>query len=55
MTAVSTKDDKFEVAQTLITAPSRGRTSAIDSTTRRIYLPTAEFEPAKEEPAKDGK
>ena len=53
MTAVSTKDDKFEVAQTLNTAP-RARTVAVDPATRRIYLPTAEFEPAKE-PAKDGK
>ncbi len=53
MTVVSTKDDKFEVAQNLATAP-RARTVAIDPKTRRIYLPTAEFEPAKEA-GKDGK
>lgn len=53
MTVISTKDDKFEVAQTLPTAP-RARTVAIDPATRRIYLPTAEFEPAKE-PSKDGR
>jgi DNA-binding beta-propeller fold protein YncE len=53
MSVISTKDDKFEVAQTLTTAP-RARTVAIDPKTRRIYLPTAEFEPAKEA-GKDGK
>jgi DNA-binding beta-propeller fold protein YncE len=53
MSVISTKDDKFEVAQTLTTAP-RARTVAIDPKSRRIYLPTAEFEPAKE-PGKDGR
>ena len=53
MTVVSTKDDKFEVAQTLATA-ARARTIVIDPKTRRIYLPTAEFEPAKEA-SKDGR
>jgi DNA-binding beta-propeller fold protein YncE len=47
MTVVSAKDDKFEVVQTLTTA-ARARTIAIDPKTRRIYLPTAEFEAAKE-------
>jgi DNA-binding beta-propeller fold protein YncE len=51
MTVVSTKDDRFEVAQTLTTA-ARARTMAIDPRTRRIYLPTAEFEAAP--PAKEG-
>jgi hypothetical protein len=53
MTVVATSGDKFEVAQTLATAP-RARTIAIDPKTRRIYLPTAEFEPSKE-PGKDGR
>ncbi len=53
MTVVSTKDDKFEVAQNLTTAP-RARTVAIDPKSRRVYLPTAEFEAAKEA-GKDGK
>jgi DNA-binding beta-propeller fold protein YncE len=48
MTVVSTKDDKFDVVQNLSTAP-RARTCAVDPKTRRIYLPTAEFEPAKEQ------
>jgi YVTN family beta-propeller protein len=47
LTVVSAKDDKFEVVQTLATAP-RARTIAIDPKSRRVYLPTAEFEPAKE-------
>jgi YVTN family beta-propeller protein len=51
MTVVSTKDDKFDVAQTLPTAP-RARTCAVDPKTRMVYLPTAEFEPAP--PAKEG-
>jgi DNA-binding beta-propeller fold protein YncE len=46
-TIVSTKADKFEVVQTLNTAP-RARTCVIDPKTRHIYLPTAEFEPPKE-------
>jgi adenosylcobinamide amidohydrolase len=53
MTVIATKDDKFEVAQTLVTA-ARARTIAIDPQSRRIYLPTAEFEPAKET-GKDGR
>lgn len=53
MTVVSTKDDKFEVVQNLATA-ARARTIAVDPKTRRIYLPTAEFEPAKEA-GKDGR
>jgi YVTN family beta-propeller protein len=51
LTVVSTKDDKFEVTQTLLTA-ARARTCAVDPKSRRIYLPTAEFEPAP--PAKEG-
>jgi hypothetical protein len=47
MTVVSTKDDSFPVVQTLSTAP-RARTCAVDPKSRRIYVPTAEFEPAKE-------
>lgn len=45
ITVVSTKDDKFDVVQTLTTAP-RARTCAVDPQTHRIYLPTAEFEAA---------
>ncbi len=51
LSVVSTKDDKFEVVQTLPTAP-RAKTLTLDAKSRRIYLPTAEFEAAKE-PAKD--
>lgn len=51
LTVVSTKDDKFEVAQTLPTA-ARARTCAVDPKSRRVFLPTAEFEPAP--PAKAG-
>lgn len=47
MTAVETTDDKFDVAQTLSTAP-RARTLVIDPKTHRVYLPTAEFETPKE-------
>jgi DNA-binding beta-propeller fold protein YncE len=47
LTVVETTDDKFDVAQTLSTAP-RARTLAFDPKTRRIYLPTAEFEAPKE-------
>jgi YVTN family beta-propeller protein len=51
LTVVSTKDDKFEVVQTLPTAP-RARTCAVDPKSHMLYLPTAEFEPAP--PAKEG-
>ncbi len=37
--------DKLEVVQTLRTAP-RARTIALDPQTHKIYLPTAEFQPA---------
>ena len=37
--------DKLVVVQTLTTAP-RARTVALDPQTHRIYLPTAEFQPA---------
>jgi YVTN family beta-propeller protein len=43
LTVVSTAGDKFDVVQTLTTAP-RARTLVIDPKTRHIYLPTAEFE-----------
>ena len=38
--------DKLAVVQTLKTAP-RARTMALDPQTHRIYLPTAEFQPAQ--------
>ncbi len=48
ITVVSSGVDKpFEVVQTLKTAP-RARTIALDPKSRRMYLPTAEFEAAKE-------
>ncbi|MGH7245183.1 MAG: YncE family protein [Phycisphaerales bacterium] len=46
-TIISTQNNKFEVAQTLLTAP-RARTCVIDPKTRTIYLPTAEFEAPKQ-------
>ena len=39
------KGDRYEVAQTVKT-PEGARTLTIDHTAQRIYLPTAEFEPA---------
>lgn len=39
------KGNQYEVAQTVKT-PEGARTMAIDRTAQRIYLPTAEFEPA---------
>jgi DNA-binding beta-propeller fold protein YncE len=39
------KDGKFEVEQ-VVKTPDGARTSAADTVNRRIYLPTAEFEPA---------
>jgi DNA-binding beta-propeller fold protein YncE len=53
MTVIATgSTTPFTPAQTLKTAP-RARTLVIDPKTRRIYLPTAEFEPPAE-PNKDG-
>lgn len=49
LSVVSTKSDTFEVVQTLATAP-RARTLTIDPKSRRIYLPTAEFEPLPDAP-----
>lgn len=45
--AVGEGAERFRVVQTLSTAP-RARTMALDGKTRRIYLPTAEFEAPKE-------
>lgn len=49
LSVISTKDDKFEVVQTLATA-SRARTLVLDPATRRAYLPSAEYEAPKEAP-----
>lgn len=47
MTTIAKEEtpDKLIVVQTLKTAP-RARTMALDAQTHRIYLPTAEFQPA---------
>jgi DNA-binding beta-propeller fold protein YncE len=45
LTVVSAKGDTYEVVQTLPTA-ARARTCAVDVKSRRVYLPTAEFEAA---------
>jgi DNA-binding beta-propeller fold protein YncE len=48
LTVIGTRGDTpFQVVQTLTTAP-RARTMALDPGARRVYLPTAEFEPPKE-------
>src|SRR5258708_22344728 len=44
--AAETSPGKFEVVQTVKT-PQGARTMRVDPATHRIYLPTAEFEPAK--------
>ncbi len=44
--AAETSPGKFEVVQTVKT-PQGARTMGVDPATHRIYLPTAEFEPAK--------
>ncbi len=49
LSVISTKDDKFEVVQTLPTA-SRARTLALDPKTRRAFLPSAEYEAPKDAP-----
>jgi DNA-binding beta-propeller fold protein YncE len=49
MSVVSAKGDAFEVVQTLATG-TRARTVVIDPKSRRMYLPTAEFEAAKDLP-----
>lgn len=46
LSVISTKDDHFQVVQTLATAPG-ARTIAADPKNRRFYLVTAEFEPPK--------
>ncbi|MBI1189612.1 MAG: YncE family protein [Tepidisphaera sp.] len=51
VSAKSDKPDEFKVVQTLDTA-ARARTCVIDPASRRIFLPTAEFDPAP--PAKKG-
>jgi DNA-binding beta-propeller fold protein YncE len=43
--AAETSPGKFEIVQTVKT-PTGARTMGIDPTTHKIYLPTAEFEPA---------
>jgi DNA-binding beta-propeller fold protein YncE len=43
--ASETSPGKFEIVQTVKT-PTGARTMGVDPTTHRIYLPTAEFEPA---------
>jgi YVTN family beta-propeller protein len=47
LSVIATSNDKFEVVQTLTTG-TRARTLTIDPKTRRIYLPTAEFEESKD-------
>lgn len=42
--ATETSKGKFEVVQTVQT-PRGARTMGVDSTTHKVYLPTAEFEP----------
>jgi DNA-binding beta-propeller fold protein YncE len=49
LSVIGAKGDSFEVVQTLATA-TRARTLVIDPKTRRVYLPTAEFEAPKEAP-----
>jgi DNA-binding beta-propeller fold protein YncE len=49
LSVISTKDDKFEVVQTLPTG-TRAKTLALDPKTRKVYLPSAEFEAPKEAP-----
>jgi DNA-binding beta-propeller fold protein YncE len=49
LSVISTKDDKFDVVQTLPTA-ARAKTLAIDPKTSRVYVPSAEFEAPKENP-----
>ncbi|HZR28406.1 MAG TPA: YncE family protein [Terriglobales bacterium] len=44
--ARETSPDKFEIVQTVKT-PTGARTMGVDSTTQKIYLPTAEFEEPK--------
>jgi len=46
ISVISTKDDKFEVVQTLATGP-RARTLIVDSKSRRAFLPSADFEAPK--------
>jgi DNA-binding beta-propeller fold protein YncE len=47
LSVISTKDNTFEVIQTLPTS-SRARTLVLDPKTRRAYLPSAEYETPKE-------
>lgn len=49
LSVVSTKDDKFEVVQTLPTS-TRAKTLVLDPKTRRAYLPSAEYEAPEETP-----
>ncbi len=46
LTVVQEKDGKWDVTQTVTTALG-ARTMDVDTTTHKIYLPTAEFEEAK--------
>ena len=45
LAVASQKDGKWIIQET-VTTPKGARTMGLDSSTQKIYLPTAEFEPA---------